>query len=114
MLVISLTSRVNIEIFGSLLRNAVLSKKCWYIIDLLNQAVQMDLTLDEKALKMLDQFKNDTMEQLAKFVRHSKHLNDLHSDFFFQCSYCHFRIVAKNAILFMGIRNSDKRSRSFA
>jgi len=51
----------------------VLSKKCWYIIDLLNQAVQMDLTLDEKALKMLDQFKNDTMEKLAKFVTHSKH-----------------------------------------
>ena len=71
----------------------------------------MDLTLDEKALKMLDQFKNDTMEKLAKFVTPSKHSIDLHCGFFF--NVCHFRIVAKNAILFMGIRNSDKRSRSF-
>ena len=42
----------------------------------------MDLTLDEKALKMLDQFKNDTMEKLAKFVTHSKYSIDLLSGFF--------------------------------
>lgn len=73
----------------------------------------MELTLDEKALKMLDQFKNDTMEKLAKFVMHLMPKLDLYSGFCL-CSYYHFRIVAKIVILFTGKRNSEKRSKSFA
>lgn len=60
--------RMNIVIFGSLLKNAVFTKDCWFIVRLLDEAVKANLSLDEKAVRLLDQFKNDTMEKLVQVV----------------------------------------------
>ena len=37
-------------------------------MDLLNRAIEMNLTLDERAIKLLDKFKRETTEALAKYV----------------------------------------------
>ena len=37
-------------------------------MDLLNRAIKMNLTLDERAIKLLDKFKRETTEALAKYV----------------------------------------------
>lgn len=60
--------RVNIEIFGCLLKNAIVRRNCFYIVDLLKRAVKMNLALDEKAVKLLDKFKRETSEAIAKHV----------------------------------------------
>lgn len=60
--------RVNNEIFGCLLKNAVYRRDCWYLLDLLNRAVKMEFSLDEKAVQLVDRFREETMEKLAKFV----------------------------------------------
>jgi hypothetical protein len=59
---------MNIEIFGSLLKNAIFRKKCNYVVNLLNRAAQMNLALDEKAIKLLDKFKRETKEAMGKHV----------------------------------------------
>ena len=56
---------MNIEIFGSLLRNAVFKRDCWYIVELMNRAVKLQLTLDDKSLQLLKKFKEETMEKIA-------------------------------------------------
>ncbi|KAK4018353.1 hypothetical protein OUZ56_000414 [Daphnia magna] len=61
--------RVNIEIFGCLLKNAIVRRNCFYIVDLLKRAVKMNLALDEKAVKLLDKFKRETSEAIAKHDR---------------------------------------------
>ncbi len=63
-----LLHRVNIEIFGSLLKNAVVRKDCFFIMDLLNRAISMNLKLDDRAIKVLDKFKRETTEAIAKYV----------------------------------------------
>ena len=60
--------RLNIEIFGSLLKNAIFHKKCYYIMQLLNRAAEINLALDEKAIKVLDKFKRETKEAMGKHV----------------------------------------------
>ena len=68
---------MNIEIFGSLLKNAIFRKKCYYIMDLLNRAAKMNLALDEKAIRLLDKFKRETKEVMGKHVSLSgKVVND--------------------------------------
>jgi len=56
---------MNIEIFGSLLRNAVYKRDCWYIVDLMNRAVKLQLALDDKSVKLLKNFKDETTERIA-------------------------------------------------
>lgn len=60
--------RVNIEIFGCLLKNAIVQKKCYFLVDLMNRAEKMNVTLNEKAIKLLDTFKRETTEAMAKYV----------------------------------------------
>lgn len=56
---------MNIEIFGSLLRNAVFKRNCWYIIELMNRAVELQLTLDDKSIQLLKKFKDETTDKIA-------------------------------------------------
>jgi hypothetical protein len=37
-------------------------------MDLLKRATEMNLTLDEKAIKLLDKFRRETKEAIAKHV----------------------------------------------
>ena len=59
---------MNIQIFGSLLGNAICSRNCINIIDLMNRAIDYNLEMNEKVLKLLDAFKRETMENIAKQV----------------------------------------------
>lgn len=65
---------MNKEIFGSLLKNAVYHKDCWYVMHLTGYAKKNDLTLDEKAVKLLNDFKVKTLEEIAKSVSFSRRL----------------------------------------
>jgi len=58
--------RLNIEIFGSLLSNAVFRRDCWYITDLMNRAVDGQLALDDKCIRSLEKFKKETMERMTR------------------------------------------------
>ncbi len=59
---------MNIEVFGSLLKNAIVRHDCSYIINLMNRAIELELTLDEKALLSLAEFKSTVTSRMAKSV----------------------------------------------
>lgn len=61
--------RMNIEVFGSLLKNAIVRHDCSYIINLMNRAIELELTLDEKALLSLAEFKSTVTSRMAKSDR---------------------------------------------
>ena len=56
------------EIFGSLLSTAAVTNNCEYLIYLMNRAVEWNLTIDEKALKTLEDFKSKTMKCIGSQV----------------------------------------------
>lgn len=82
--------RMNIEIFGCLLKNAVVRKNCFYIVDLLKTAEKLNLALDDRAVKLLDKFKRETMEAMAKHVSFQRLFADYNYDV---CESAHVKLL---------------------